>query len=258
VAQWTPTATITPTATLTPTATHTPGPTSTATSTGTPSPSPTPYSTAAYAQQVLSYTNDLQQQARLSERDLRHFLESDLYREKLFAVLGPELVPATEEQVHVRHILFSVDEGATEEEKAAAKAQADEILARLRAGEDWDALASQYSEDPSYARNFSDMGWFGREAGFVQEFKDGSFNTPVGEISEPVLSQFGYHLIQVLGRETRPRDPFELEEARQAAFDNWLLEQRNVDAEGNPRIQTFDYWADRVPTIPTLPGLAQP
>jgi parvulin-like peptidyl-prolyl isomerase len=257
VAHWTPTATITPTATLTPTATNTPGPTPTATATDTPEPTSTPVSTEAYAQRVISYTTGLRQQAQLREADLRRFIESDLYREKVFAVLGPELVADTEEQVHVRHILISVPSDATDDEKVVAKARADELLARLRAGEDWDLLASENSEDPSYAQNYGDMGWFGRDASFVPEFKDGAFNTAVGEISEPVLSQFGYHLIQVLGRETRQRAPAELEQARQTAFDNWLSEQRNPDAQGNVRVQTFDYWIGRVPTIPALPGSSQ-
>jgi parvulin-like peptidyl-prolyl isomerase len=250
-AQWTPTPTITPTATLTPTATHTPGPTPTATATSTPLPTATPYTAEGYAVVVATTVKNLQTQAGFNEADLRNFIESQIYREKVLQAVTAD-TPASDEQVHARHILISVSETATEEEKTAAKAKADEVLAKLKAGEDWDALAAQYSGDPSNAQNGGDLGWFGAGQ-MVAEFEAAAFATPVGQISEVVETQFGYHIIQVLGHEERPLTNDQIEQNRQTAFSAWLQAQRaGTDAAGKPNVEVFDRWQERVPTTPDI------
>lgn len=73
------------------------------------------------------------------------------------------------------------------------------ILAdRVRSGEDFSELARQYSEDPSASAGGS-LGWFGRGA-MVPPFEEAAFQLDVGAVSEPVLTQFGYHIIQVAER----------------------------------------------------------
>jgi hypothetical protein len=254
-ALWTPTPTLTPTATLSPTATPTPGPSPTPTATFTPRPTSTPFTAEGYATESAQYFSSFQQIAGLNQNDLRRYFESLILREKLVAALSAD-VPASEEQVHARHILIGVSETATDEEKAAAQTTAQEVLARLNAGEDWSALAAQYSTDTSNNLNGGDLGWFGRGV-MVAEFEQAAFAAAVGQITDPVQTSFGWHIIQVLGHENRALTASQLEAKRQQAFDAWLQQQRdNADASGLPLVEIFDRWQDRVPSQPDLSDLA--
>ncbi len=243
VAAWTPTAVLTPTATITPTATATAGPSPTALPTGTPRPTPTLFTTQAYATQVVDYTAQIRQQADVSLDDLRYLLESDLYRRKLQAALGAD-VATTQEQVWARHIL--VDD----------EALAAELGNRLQAGEDWEALAAEFSTDTSNAAAGGDLGWFGRGR-MVPEFETAAFATEIGAISAPVQTQFGWHLIWVLDRQARPLSADEIEQARESALSTWLAAARSAaDDSGNPVVVVNDLWISRVPNTPTLASLA--
>jgi peptidyl-prolyl cis-trans isomerase D len=252
LAQWTPTPTLTPTATLTPTETSTPGPSPTPEPTGTPLPTATPYTAEGYATVAAGYTGALLKQGSYGEADFRTFVESILYREKLTAAIGAD-VPATEEQVWARHILIGVSSTVTDTEKTAAKAKAEEVLAKLKAGEDWTALAAQYSTDTSNAQQGGDLHWFGKGA-MVAEFEAVAFSLPVGQISDVVATQFGYHIIQVLGHENRPLTNDQIDQKRQKVFDDWLQKQRAAtDASGKPLVETFARWQDQIPILPALP-----
>jgi hypothetical protein len=75
-----------------------------------------------------------------------------------------------------------------------------------------------------------------------------AFALPVGEISPPVKTTFGYHIIQTLGHETRPLDETALQEAKDKTFTEWL---ENAKKELNT--QTYDTWTSVVPTDPAIP-----
>lgn len=244
VAAWTPTPTITPTATLTPTATATPGPSATPPATSTPAPTPTPLTTQAYATRVAEYGGEVGRQTGLSDADIRYYVESFVYREKLEAVIGAERVTSTQTQVHARHILVN-DEATIRD-----------IQQRLAAGELWDALAAQFSQDPSNASNGGELGWFGTGR-MVAEFEAVAFATAPGTISEPVQTQFGWHLIQVLEKADRVVDSATLAQLRRTAFEDWLTEQREVkDAAGKLLTEVFDLWITQVPDTPTVASVA--
>jgi len=103
-----------------------------------------------------------------------------------------------EEAVWARHILVgNFDENTTQEEKEAAKKTAEELIAKLKAGEDFAALAKEKSEDPGSADRGGDY-MFGKTASFYQEFKDAAFALQPGEFTEtPVETNVGYHIIKV-------------------------------------------------------------
>jgi parvulin-like peptidyl-prolyl isomerase len=83
----------------------------------------------------------------------------------------------------------------------ASRAKAEDILRRVRAGEDFAALAGQFSEDPGSRTSGGDLGWFSRGM-MVKPFEDATFALKPGEVSGIVESQFGYHIIKL--EERRP------------------------------------------------------
>ena len=110
----------------------------------------------------------------------------------------------TPERRRARHILFTV---APDGDAAAVEAKAKAALARIRGGEDFAKVAEEVSEDPGSAKQGGDLGLF--ERGIMDPaFEKAAFSLKVGELSEPVRSQFGYHLIEVTEVEQGKTAPF--------------------------------------------------
>jgi peptidyl-prolyl cis-trans isomerase C len=111
------------------------------------------------------------------------------------------------EQVRASHILILVSPDAGEEEKSEARSRITEIRKRIVAGEDFAELAGQFSEDNS-GMNGGDLGFFQREQ-MVKPFADAAFSLQIGELSEVVTTQYGFHLIRVTDRKAESVVPFE-------------------------------------------------
>jgi parvulin-like peptidyl-prolyl isomerase len=174
--------------------------------------------------------------ADVAEKDLRYVIASQLYRQKLLKALLEELgVKPEEEQVWARHILV------------ADEATAKEVLQRLDQGENWSNLASELSTDTSNKELGGDLGWFGRGM-MVPEFEDTAFKLKVGEISQPVETSFGWHLIQVIGHENHPLSESAYQQLQSTKFEEWLKSIRDA-----AKIEIKDYWIDLVPSEPVLP-----
>lgn len=104
----------------------------------------------------------------------------------------------TQEQRQATHILISVTPQASNEAKQAAKAKAEQVLKLVKqAPAKFAELAKEYSQDPGSAAKGGDLGMFGRGM-MVKPFDESVFNLKVGEISELVLSDFGYHIIKLI------------------------------------------------------------
>lgn len=99
------------------------------------------------------------------------------------------------EQVRASHILIKVDPQADESQKAAARKKLEEIRRRLQAGEDFVALAREFSEGPTSVKG-GDLGYF-RRGQMVKPFEDTAFALKTGELSDIVETRFGCHLIKV-------------------------------------------------------------
>lgn len=112
-----------------------------------------------------------------------------------------------EETVHARHILFRVAEDALPEDDQKAKIRANAVLGRAKKGEDFAGLAQEFSEGPTKDRG-GDLGYFGRGK-MVKPFEDAAFGLKVGEISNPVRTKFGYHIIKVEDRKKAKRLSYE-------------------------------------------------
>jgi peptidyl-prolyl cis-trans isomerase D len=171
------------------------------------------------------------------------------------------------EELHVRHILIrpkSQDDTGWQD----AQTRGREVSAKVIApGADFAALARQYSEDPGSKDSGGDLGWFPRGR-MVKEFEDAAFRLSPGEVSAPVKSQFGYHILKLEGR--RPGGLRSLAEAHDLIKEKLL--EGLADAEGNRRatalrekidaakLTTDEHWhalADDVVTSNVTPFFAQ-
>lgn len=101
-----------------------------------------------------------------------------------------------EEEVHARHILVD-NEG-----------DAKKISERIKGGEDFAKVAAEMSKDPGSKTEGGDLGWFTKER-MVAPFAEAAFKLPVGQVSDPVKTQFGWHVIKVEEKRTKPIPGFE-------------------------------------------------
>jgi peptidyl-prolyl cis-trans isomerase C len=114
-------------------------------------------------------------------------------RKKLYDETVSKLQPETE--LHARHILV--------EDEATAK----QVAERAKKGEDFLALSKEFSKDPGSAADGGDLGWFTKDK-MVKEFSDAAFKLEPGQVSDPVKSQFGWHVIKVEEKRTKPVPQF--------------------------------------------------
>ena len=117
---------------------------------------------------------------------------------RLDGTRGGESGPVMVEQLHARHVLMrpnEVQDDATTRQRLAA------IRDRILAGEDFAALASVTSEDPGSASRGGDLGWT-TPGTFDPAFEEVLSKLQPDEISEPFRTQFGWHIVQLLGRRT--------------------------------------------------------
>jgi peptidyl-prolyl cis-trans isomerase SurA len=99
-------------------------------------------------------------------------------------------------EVNASHILIMVDENATPVDTLIAYNKTLEIRKRIMKGEDFGTVAQEVSQDPSAKENKGNLGYF-TSFRMVYAFENGAYNTPVGMVSMPVRTKFGYHLIKV-------------------------------------------------------------
>jgi len=123
----------------------------------------------------------------------------------------------------VRHILL-LTQGKAAEDKAGIREKMERILARVRKGEDFAALAKEYSEDPGSKENGGLYENFGRGM-MVKPFEDAAFSVPVGQISDIVETEYGFHILQIVDRkkETRPLDEVRTE------LENGMRQSRHAE-----------------------------
>jgi peptidyl-prolyl cis-trans isomerase C len=134
---------------------------------------------------VKKFFDDLAKDAAPSDEDIAKF-----YEEKSESFKTPE-------QVRASHILVKVDSGASDEDKAAAKAKIEGLLAQIKDGADFAELAKANSDCPSKEEG-GDLGFFGHGQ-MVPEFDAAAFALEDGGISDIVETQFGFHVIKKTG-----------------------------------------------------------
>ena len=129
------------------------------------------------------------------------------------------------DQAKVRHILIAVPAGADAKTDAAAKAKAEDILKQIKSGGNFADLASKNSDDPGSKTQGGELGWLD-PGKTVPEFDKAAFSLPVGQTSDLIKTQFGYHILQVEDKKTAHLRP--LEEVKAEIVP--VLEQQRVGA----------------------------
>ena len=139
-------------------------------------------------EEVKKVLNDLY---GLNISEFKSLISDQLLEQKL-----QESVPV---QIQASHILIRLDQNAAQKDVDAAKAKIDKVSAELKAGADFVTEAKQFSEDTGSASSGGDLGFFTRGQ-MDSEFEKNAFATPVGQISEPFRTQFGWHVVKVVER----------------------------------------------------------
>lgn len=285
----TPTASLTPSETPLPTlescaegeecATVTPLPsaTITATPTETPDATETPTSTPLAADDVRAtverYESGFYQRGdedadttRDALYDLFYF---DALREALQEVVPDELIESGDLETQrlwadTRHILISVPEASAEgaptftqllcdsEEWKPYRDQTLEIIALLNSGEPFATLAEAFSDDPGSAIQGGALGSVDdvENSSYVAPFKQAIIDGPIGEFIGPVCTQFGFHIIQILDKESRDIPEADMTTLRNQAYTEW-----ESGLLATAEIQRRDDWIERIPDSPTLDDL---
>jgi len=208
------------------------------------------------------------EQNQLSDEDVQSQLEEIAYQQAVEEELTADLEVSDEEieqfyeenadgrfgeRVSARHILVETEE------------EAEEALQRVQDGEDFAAVAQEMSTDPGSASNGGDLGEITRGQ-TVPEFEEAIFAAEEGDVVGPVETQFGFHIIEITGKETPALADVEdeireelLAPQRQEAVQTWLREQTEAaEIEVNPRFGEWDPESGQVTTgdpleAPTAP-----
>lgn len=106
---------------------------------------------------------------------------------------------AEAEKVQARQILIALPEGASDADRTAAKERASALRTEITGGKDFAAAAREASDDQGTREQGGELGWVERGA-FTQELSDAVFGLEVGGVTEPILTQYGFHLVKVEGK----------------------------------------------------------
>jgi foldase protein PrsA len=179
--------------------------------------------------------NERLAQLNLSETEVRDQIADGQRVQKLMDTLaGSDKVAVAEAQTYFKEHPLEFQRDA--EVKAShilveSEALAKKLKADIDKGADFAALAKTHSKDPGSGAKGGDLGFFGKGQ-MVPEFEKAAFETPIGHVTEPVKSKFGYHIIKVVDRHAAGQQSFDkmqneiveklTKDRRQSAFRKWL------------------------------------
>lgn len=176
--------------------------------------------------------------SRYFEEYLRERVTDEAVRN--FYATNPDQFQAR--KVHVAHILLRTNSAMSDAERQALLTKAQEVYSRANAQEDFNALAKEFSEDLLSAQNGGDLGWL-QEGAIDPTFSSKVFAMKAGELSEPVVTPFGFHVIKVIEGPQVIKQPFESvsgdiryrlrQEAKQAELDR-LKQAAKIEKKAQP------------------------
>jgi peptidyl-prolyl cis-trans isomerase C len=162
-----------------------------------------------------------------------------------------------EEEVHARHILIRAPQG-DDKASEAAKKKIEDVIARLKKGEDFAKVAQEVTEDPSGKANGGDLGWFTKEQ-MVPEFADAAFGLKPGDISGPVHTQFGWHVVKTEEKRTKQAPTFDEVKPQ---LEQYVVRKAQAELvtklRSEAKVERMDKKADAKPSTPATPTPAAP
>ena len=227
--------TATPAATLAPSST----PATSDNQDGEPDPTATPLlQPTEYTEEL--FNNNYQEFLRsvqdigISEETIRDIIKISIIRDEIIEIVSADVADEAE-HLWIRHILVADEDTANE------------VIEKLADGQDFVDLAAEYSLDTSNKDTGGDLDWFSRGA-MVPPFEEAAFALDVGEISAPVQTDFGWHIMESLGKDVLLLDPSAIQQLRNQAYGDWMIE---METQYQPIIN--ENWSKYVPTEPALP-----
>lgn len=178
---------------------------------------------ASFEQMAKKYSNDMYSGSKGGDifyftagtlpRDFENAMyslnEGEVYQKPVKTNFGYHIIKVTKRQTRVpkiraSHILINYQNEEGTLDSASAKMLADSVLLQLKNGADFSELAKKYSDDTSSKQKGGDLGFFERRQ-MVPEFEEAAFNLKVGEISDVVQTNFGYHIIKFVEKQPYPQ-----------------------------------------------------
>jgi peptidyl-prolyl cis-trans isomerase D len=166
---------------------------------------------ADFVELAKTYSETPTSDAYFKHGELSQERESSVFSAKVGDIVGPilegngyhltkilDFKPGKEEFIRASHILVSIENN----DSAKALASAKEILSQLKQGANFSEMAQKFSKDPSSGARGGDVGWF-KKGSLTKPFEEAAYRTKPGQIVGPVRSQFGYHIIKVVSRDSR-------------------------------------------------------
>jgi peptidyl-prolyl cis-trans isomerase D len=161
-----------------------------------------------------------------------------------------------EERVKARHILIKVPDKPAESDWEKARAEAESLLKKIKEGADFAELAKEFSQDPGSKGKGGELGFFSRGQ-MVKPFEDAAFALEPGEVSEPVRTKFGYHIIKVEEKQEAGRDSFDsvkgkIVEKLKKTEAGYIAEDRAYNLSYDITAEDFDSIAAREKLTPQI------
>ncbi len=180
-----------------------------------------------------TFYQDASNEANLTRETVREYFRYQVLLQELRDTVTEDV---SEEApfVNARHILVETEEVAQM------------VLTALGEGESFADLARAVSTDTGSGSQGGELGW-SPASSYVAPFRDAVLEAEVGTITEPVESEFGFHIIQVRAREDRELSERQFEQAKDTTFQEWFDEITNPD---NNEIERQDNWPSHVPSQP--------
>src|SRR5438309_4776146 len=187
---------------------------------------------SAYEKNKAKYQVPERRVARYAVVDVNQIRQSlqvsdDVLKQQYMASIQQYQVP---NRVHVEHILF-MTVGKTDAEVEEIRKKAEDVLKQIKKGGKFEDLAKKYSEDPGSKDKGGDLNWI-TQGQTVPEFEKAAFSLNAGQIPDLVKSQYGFHIIKVVEKETAHTKPFE--QVKDSLRPNFLPTQADQQANAIP------------------------
>ncbi len=144
----------------------------------------------------------------LISRYFERFLKERVTEEAVSNYYNSNIAKYEAKKVHVAHILLRLDKNMDETQRKAKLTTIQEAYSKIQSGLDFSEAATKYSEDTISGKKGGGLGWLA-EGAIHKKFSEAAFGLAEGEVSEPIETPYGYHLVKVIESPKTSRKPFE-------------------------------------------------